>query len=215
MDNLLSVVETRKIEARRALGMAQHLDGYLQGSVADQRVLCFSEMPLEHAWMMTEEIEGRTIQFSRYGLVFTKTTARRKGCNPVWYLDIAPGHDWLTVPINKLVQEAVATATDAASHVNTSVLAGEPVLKLTPFIEQMGPTNTGKKEFWWEREWRHVGDFNFFGRQVVALLAPESTHDALRQDIAAMGGSWSKRVPPILDPIWGLGTYGWCHVMDR
>jgi hypothetical protein len=155
--------------------------------------------------MMTEQIDGRINEFSRYGLVFTKTTARRKDCNPVWYLDITPGHDWLTVPINSLVQQTVAAATDLTSkEIDLVALADEPILKVTPFVEQMGPTNTSKKEFWWEREWRHVGDFSFFGRQVVALLAPEDDHDAITQEVATLGGSWAKRVPPILDPIWGL-----------
>jgi hypothetical protein len=37
----------------------------------------------------------------------TKTWGRRQGINPVWYLDITPGHDWLTQPINRMVEEAI------------------------------------------------------------------------------------------------------------
>jgi hypothetical protein len=126
-------------------------------------------------------------------------------CNPVWYLDITRGHDWLTVPVNQLVQEALAAATDVVSKdVNTLLLANASVVKLTPFVEQMGPTNMSRKEFWWEREGRHVGDFNFFGKEVVALLAPEVEHEAIREMVAALGGSWAERVPAILDPTWGL-----------
>lgn len=204
-ERLLRILGSRRIEARTALGMAKEQDAHLQGSAASQRVVCFSETPLEHTWMMTEQIDGRTMQFGSYGLVFTKTTARRMGCNPVWYLDITPGHDWLTGPINDLVRAAVAAATDRASgQLDTAVLAGQSILKVTPFLEQMGPTNTSKKEFWWEREWRHVGDFAFMGSHVVALLAPENDHDALGQEVSAIGGSWARRLPPILDPIWGL-----------
>jgi hypothetical protein len=32
--------------------------------------------------------------------------------------------------------------------------------KLFPFIEHMGTWGGGRKEFWWEREWRCVGDFS-------------------------------------------------------
>ena len=204
-ENLLRILGSRTVEARRAMGMASRLDPYLNGSTADQRVVCFSETPLEHVWMMTEQIDGRTINFSKYGLVITKTTARRKGCNPVWYLDITPGHDWLTVPVNRLVEDALAAVTDPATlEVDAVALADKPILKITPFIEQIGPTHTSKKEFWWEREWRHVGNFRFFGGQVVALLAPESDHASLRQAVETLGGPWAKQTPPILDPIWGL-----------
>lgn len=203
-DNLLSIVRTRTIEARRALGMAAHLEPHLRGTSVSQSVVCFTETPVEHVWMMTEQIDGRGIQFGKYGLVFTKTTARRKRCNPVWYIDITPGHDWLTGPINKMVDEAIAAATRSGSDAPDLLqLAKQPIFEITPFLEQMGPTNTGRKEFWWEREWRCVGDFQFVGKQVVALLAPQSDHAAIEDEIRAFSGSWARRVPPLLDPDWG------------
>ena len=34
-----------------------------------------------------------------YGMAITKQTARTCGVNPVRYLDITPGRDWLTSPL--------------------------------------------------------------------------------------------------------------------
>jgi len=109
--------------------------------------------------MMCSQINNRRIQFNGYGIAFTKTFARRRGANPVWYLDITPGHDWLTGPIQELRDQAVQAATPPGGAVEAELLAAAPILRLTPFIEQMGPTRDGgHKEFWWEREWRRVGD---------------------------------------------------------
>ena len=110
-DNLLSILQSRTIEARRAMGMAAKRVEAQPLSFATQKVVCFTETPLEHAWMMVEDIDNRDVAFSQYGIVVTKTYARRRACNPVWYLDITPGHDWLTNPINQLVNDAIAQAT--------------------------------------------------------------------------------------------------------
>jgi hypothetical protein len=63
--------------------------------------------------MMLREIENRQHSFKPYGVAFTRTTGRRERCNPVWYIDITPGKNWLTAPVNQLVEDAVARATGA------------------------------------------------------------------------------------------------------
>ncbi|GAA4110713.1 hypothetical protein GCM10022215_06050 [Nocardioides fonticola] len=203
-DNLLSLLEDRTIRARSALGMAADLDDYLRDTRATQRVVCFSETPLEHSWMMVRDIRGRTQKFKPYGLVFSKSYARRVGCNPVWYLDITVGHDWLTVPVNKLVAEAKKVSRSRIGRLKGDLLAEEHIFRLTPFIEQMGNPSGTRKEFWWEREWRHVGDFAFRPRKVVAVLAPEAEHEDLADEIEAIDHDWEKRRVPLLDPGWGL-----------
>jgi hypothetical protein len=74
-----------------------------------QQTACFTETPLEHAWMMCRQITDRSFRFNGYGPAFTKSFARREGANPVWYLDISQrGRDWLTGPVNRLVAAAEA-----------------------------------------------------------------------------------------------------------
>jgi hypothetical protein len=75
----------------------------------------------------------------------------------------------------------VASATDEDTGVTDgSALAEEDILLLTPFIEQMGPTTNGRKEFWWEREWRHVGHFRFEPEHIVVAFAPEDQRASLQ-----------------------------------
>lgn len=59
---------------------------------------------------------------------------------------------------NRLIREAEIAATHPGEPGPDPVaLADADILHVAPFIEQMGPTTAGgRKEFWWEREWRHV-----------------------------------------------------------
>ena len=176
-----------------------HAVSALEAAAADadsQNCVCFTETPLEHVGLLLGEIEGRECTFEPYGIAITKRQGRKNGVNPVWYVDITPGHDWLTVPLNKLVKAAIDDEdTDFAdSH----------IARITPFIEQMGrgTSTTGRgyrKEFWWEREWRHVGDFTLPRRAIV--LCPESDHAKFQAILDSDACSLKAR---IIDPRWGL-----------
>lgn len=97
--------------------------------------------------------------------------------------------------------ERVAVATGV---VDAAALGSKDIVRLAPFIEQMGPmTHGGRKEFWWEREWRHRGHFDFGLSDVVAVFAPETDHRALRRDLGVQSSYWKDRPVPMLDPIWG------------
>lgn len=200
-DNLMNILRSRKLEARTVYGMARDLAERIPEVADTQRTICFTETPLEHAWMMCADIEGRGIKFPGYGVAFTKAFARRRGANPVWYLDITPGHNWLTNPINSMVKEAKKSA----SPDGEAELAQADILRLTPFMEQMGPTNSGRKEFWWEREWRHVGDMEFDPAEIVVVFAPEAEHSRLRSDLGGSPGYKAKiQIPALVDAAWGL-----------
>lgn len=204
-DNLLAMLEEQTIEARTPLGMAKHLDKHLLDGPASQRVVCFSETPLEHTWMMVRKIDLRQQHFKPYGLVFSKTTCRQRGCNPVWYLDQSLGtHNWLTKAVDDLVDRAREDS-KVKGTVQEDLLDEQSILRLTPFIETMGNSAGKRKEFWWEREWRHVGDFTFpCPRNVIAVLAPEEDHVDMEKDIAEISKPWERRRVPLLDPRWGL-----------
>jgi len=106
-----------------------------------QRTVCFTETPLEHVRIVCRPITDCRFRFDGYGLAFTKSFARRRGANPVWYLDISQrGRDWLTGPVNRLVKVAEALATgEDAGITDGSALAAADILQLTLPIEQMGP----------------------------------------------------------------------------
>ncbi|GAA2080817.1 hypothetical protein IDH50_03195 [Aeromicrobium tamlense] len=206
-ENLISILAAGQITAGNPLGPARELEPVLEGTGVTQRVVCLTETPLEHVWMMLEQIEGRQVQFAPYGLATTKVAARVAGANPVWYTDMTKyGRTWPLSYMNDLVEQACARAT-VDGELRPTLLANEPFLRIAPYFETMGPTNGPglNKEFWWEREWRMVGDYHLGNpKRWMALLAPEADHESLRADIAEIDADpgWAKR--PILDPYWGL-----------
>jgi hypothetical protein len=54
-------------------------------------------------------------------------------------------------------------------------------------MEQMGTGTRAvdgrnyQKEFWWEREWRHVGDFHFADSDIAFGFAPEANIDEFEE----------------------------------
>ncbi len=188
-DRLVSILASGRIEARTPYGQALSRIGDDAEGRESQKVVCFTETPLEHLHLLVQPIENRQFEFSKYGLAFTKKVSRQSGANPIWYIDITPGHDWLTVPLNRLVETAIAAGNFAASD----------LAKITPFIEQMGthPEGNYRKEFWWEREWRCGGNFQLTNRFIG--LCPEDDINEFSGLSTDLGyhAVW-------LDPIWGL-----------
>lgn len=191
--NLTSILEDRTIEARTPFGpAASHLSGEDRDS---QNCVSFSETPLEYLHCLTQKIPLRRVSLSNYGLVFAKMTARKKGVNPVWYVDITPGHDWLMKPINELVENALK----ASKEFRKTRLS-----KICPFIEQMGSGARSdgygyRKEFWWEREWRHRGDFSFSRSEVIFGLCPEDRIETFEAMVKT-----TSRKTRFVDPKWSL-----------
>ena len=194
-ENLRSILQAGIIEARTAFGPAATNLRAKSEDWQSQRCVSFSETPLEHLYCLVQKIPKRRFSLSRYGLVFTKMTARRLGINPVWYVDITPGHDWLTKPINSLIEKEIK---------RLKRFRKSPIAQIAPFVEQMG-SGMGRsgygyrKEFWWEREWRHTGDFHFSLREVALGLAPEPRIEGFEKFTKGLG----RRVP-FIDPKWGL-----------
>lgn len=185
-DNLRSILSGGQINAVRPMGWAVG-EATKKGVNSDsQRVVCFSETPLEHLYAMSAEIEDRDVRLEPYGLALTKATARRKGVNPVWYIDKTWGRSWTL----GLALDELRDATVAASFPKS------PATTLLPFIEPMfdwreqGKT---RKEFWWEREWRHLGDFKFEVGDIALVIAPEGFHNELEKSTGrrCIDGGWS------------------------
>lgn len=175
-DNLLSILTEGCLRAGSEQGMASG-----QG-FPGQRVVCFTEAPMEVAWTMVQNTRGRRIQLQPYGVVFNKRWARSQGANPVWYIDATPsGHDWLTNHVNAMINGALAGEKTATG-----------ILRLAPFFEPMGDWRAlggTQREFSWEREWRKVGDLPFTLNDLVGVLAPAGEHTQIRAAIAHLGGA--------------------------
>lgn len=191
--NLRSIIRNQTIEARTPFGPAA---GHLEGEDLDsQNCVSFSETPLEYLYCLTQKIPKRRFKLSSYGLAFAKMTARRRGINPVWYVDITPGHDWLMNPINELIKQTC----ERSRRFRRTRLS-----KICPYIEQMGSGMGARgygyrKEFWWEREWRHRGDFSFFMSDLVFCLCPESRIEEFEE----MTRRPARKIR-FVDPKWSL-----------
>src|SRR4051794_23179930 len=210
---LLSILRSHALEARTAYGLMQGPSSDNEELAATQRCVCLSEMPLEHVWMMCRNIARRAFQFAPYGLAFSKEWGRSNGANPVWYVDITPGHEWLSNPLQELVDialnEARAASAGEGSHAQRQPVHRSQIAKIAPFIEKMGSGRAKaghfyRRDFSWEREWRRVGTLAFSWNDVVAAFAPSSDHDALRADLLLESSSNGELPPPLLDPTWGL-----------
>jgi hypothetical protein len=195
-ENLNSIIRDRRLRAGDPKGWATW-DGFRLPTPAleTQRVVCFTETPLEHAYAMFADIAGRSVCFKPYGVAFPKMIARWMGVNPVWYIDMSrpPGEfrEWtIAKALNALVQTAAGD------------FPNNPISQITPFIEGMGTFSNGNggtkyREFSWEREWRHLGDLSLDRWWAKALwLCPEREID----DVARLVGDGAH----CIDPAWGL-----------
>lgn len=195
-ENLESIIDEQLLRAVFPRGWATREAFRLDDpSLATQRAVCFSETPLEHVHALFADIAGRSIHFAPYGVAFPKMVARAMGINPVWYVDFSRGsgagrHRPIKDALNALVKEA---AGDFAVH---------PVSRLTPFIEGMGSWSNGnggvrRREFSWEREWRHLGDLDLSPWWSKALwLCPQDELDVFSARLGT-----DRRC---IDPAWGL-----------
>jgi hypothetical protein len=199
-DNLKSIIASKVLIARAPMGWASDQDG---GSANEQsqRVVCFSEAPLEQIHSLVADIAGRTVRLQPYGLALTKLTARAMGANPVWYVDMTPsGRIWeASLALDEMKKRAIAT----------KKFHEQPEASVFPFMEQMGtwPKQGTQKEFWWEREWRHRGDFHFDFEHVAFWLCPEAEHTTFAKlvvDTQTAAGVKKIDQPHCIDPRWGL-----------
>lgn len=201
-ENLISMLKDGKIAARTPMGAAvrkleEQPDGHdRQKALDSQKVVCFTEAPLEQAWSFISNIYGRQVQLRPYGLAFTKRRARRLGINPVWYVDATKGRTW------ELMHD-VWSLVDHAIQPGLCAFRQDPIARIAPFVEIMGTWEDKRKEFWWEREWRHRGDLRFKLKEIAVILCPEYDMDAFRTP-ATPSPSEDGRQVPLIDPRWGL-----------
>jgi hypothetical protein len=198
---LREIIRERLLRAVTPMGWAYDQDDPENPAKQTQRVVCFTETPLEHTYAMFVEIEDRErkVKLQPYGLALTKVVARRFGVNPIWYVDMTPsGHEWLSNPIRQLKNQAVASGD---FHM-------QPIARLLPFFDWMGgpfPQNPTSKEFWWEREWRHQGDLSLAPIwEKIIWLCPQGEHQEFSRLVKAATPEGARASRIFIDPSWGL-----------
>lgn len=194
-ERLQAIVDDHELLARSPMGWARQQDDPKDQTAQSQRVVCFSEAPLEQVWTFARPIDGRKIQLEPYGVALPKYMARTLGVNPVWYVDMTPGHGWLIAPaLDKLRGQAVATGD----------FHHQPAARVLPFAEPMGAWRSCKREFWWEREWRHVGTLHFPSTGSLFLCPEDEIEEFVPRKDRERPSEWSRRKRRFIDPRWGL-----------
>jgi abortive phage resistance protein AbiGi (putative antitoxin) len=164
-DNIIGILGSQKIEARKPFGIAR----YLALDSSSQRAACFSEIPLERLdRLAARRIPGYPDGW--HGIGFSKAIVIERGGGPVFYVYAGTPH---AVAVRELIERA-----------KTSQISNDPIWRLTPMIETPGVYNDREYYFEWEREWRHVGDFAFDTIDVAFLIMPETLHAVAREFFA-------------------------------
>ncbi len=171
--NLAAIVQNRRIEARSAFG---YFNFKVKYSRPDGRVLnatsvikrdwlkaaCFTETPIDHVHLQTQEIYGRQLCFLPFGLAFRESVVRRANGNPILYAQTT----------NQSIRYSLDRMAEAPNSVDFKTMM--------PLIEGFGPPwfprpdGPTEIDFRWEREWRIVGDFSFSLSDVAFGLCPAS-----------------------------------------
>jgi len=165
--NIKDMLNQRQIDARNRHGW--HLGAV---GAAGLKAVCFTETPLEFLSSMCGPIQGRNVQLSEWGLGFGKYTARLLGANPVMYVHGFPNKGGgANQPANALNRLRVAVEghhSGVAPLPPAVAAASATILAFASRMQRAG----GPNEWWWEREWRCVGDFRFTYPDVAFGLAP-------------------------------------------
>jgi len=194
-ERLEAIIEDGVLYATSPMGWAADQDDRDNSEHQSQRVVAFSEMPLEHVWALATDIEGRQVQLEPYGVAFTKFKARKEGANPVWYIDMTPGRNWVVAAALNELRDAAVASGDFHNH---------PAANIFPFAEPMGTWPGRTREFWWEREWRHVGDFHLPNIGYFFLCPEDEIEDFVPRHEEEPNFEWNRRKRRFLDPRWGL-----------
>jgi hypothetical protein len=180
--NLISILASRRIEARTAYGIAmRHIEpmGLATPEVQQcQKVVCFSETPPDDLHGLIDPGMWRQYHFKPYGVAFERAYVLGHGGNAVWYVNsYINDREWLAKSINALIDAAAKGADSKAAQ---DAFIASPTAQLTPFIEVIGQWGPKKKDFSFEREWRHLGDFSFNTSDIAAVITPPGEQGTIR-----------------------------------
>jgi len=173
-DNALSILSHRRIEARNAFGTGK------QHAAAPQSI-CFSEIPLHNLKRLADKRGS-------YGIGFLKEFLVARDGGPIMYAQ-------------KDTSRAKSLRDMTAKAKNDK---GDPIWLIAPFVDQPGQYGPKSYFYEWEREWRHVGKFDFKETDAAFLIIPEDLHSAARgffndAESENLGPNYKC---PFVDPYW-------------
>jgi hypothetical protein len=201
-DNLIGILKDKEIQARNAHCLVMHkleqmrFSKMLRGKFQS---VCFTEAPLSQVSQLTRQIPKRSIKLKPYGIVFWKETLMNRGANPAIYLN-AQG--------NSLSKYLLAQFDKEFKDIRTlrrfKTTEREHFESVIQFYALLNVVNQ-KRNFMWEREWRHMGGLRFKYIDTVAIIArnPDSFLEECEKKLSSTANKFIKRIP-VIDPSWQL-----------
>lgn len=135
-------------------------------------VVCLTETPVHELANVINKTQDTRHKYSKYGLGFSKKDIFQVGGNPCFYLT-SDNPSNLTSSLSVLSNHLVNT--------------NNPTIKkafetITAFCNVYSPE---ERNFYWEREWRIVGNYNFRTQncQKIFIFAPENDFSFFRDAV--------------------------------
>ena len=160
-ENLIDILCTRVIKPCNSKGLFYATEGVSDAA----RTVCFSEVQFNAIKHLIGKHQGRGVELSSYGLVFSKDFLIQKGANPVFYVNTYAN------------QERKRAIFEAIKQLDL------PKQKeIAPYIEIFGWTSSGSiYDFHREHEWRYPGDFEFEWKDVIFGLCDDEQIEEMEQ----------------------------------
>ncbi len=173
-DNCMCILSAGRIEARSSFGTGRNYK-------AAPKTVCYSEIPL-HQLSRLAKARGS------HGIGFRKEFLVSRSGGPIMYAYKDTAH---ASAMTQLVAKARNNPSD-------------PIWDVAPFVDQPGQYGSTEYFYEWEREWRHVGHFDFKPADAAFLIIPESDHSYAREYFAdteceQLGPDYQC---PYIDPYW-------------
>ena len=199
-ENLVSILRSRRMEARNAHCLFKHEPARLGFSpvlTSEFKTTCFTEAPLGQIRRLVGQIPGRQIALEPYGLVFPKDTLLEKGANPAIYLN-AKG--------TKLREYLLARfRSDFESITTLKRFKQEQQDYYRSIIQYYSLMNiiSDTHDFMWEREWRYNGHLSFRYMDLTAIIAadPDDFEARCKGSLSNEKFKYIQMVP-IISPYW-------------
>ncbi len=200
IQNLISILDDRKIEARKAHCLFSPLFSQMKFTnvlKAKFKTVCFTETPLNQISPLCRKIPGRQIELQPYGLVFQREHLLESGGSPAFYIN-SDGTELRDYLIEQF-REHFSGIKSLKKFKQTQLKRHQQILQYYSFINKMGH----RHDFSWEREWRYGGDFAFKYVDLVAIIAksPLRLKSEIKKRIKGPRARSIKKIP-IISPEW-------------
>ena len=166
--NLISILNDKKIKSsNNQLGTIKYYAGSNSDDLRKKLTgfVSLSETPIDEIHCLLD-IEGRQKDLSEYGIILLKDEIKKENkINPTLYMNT----------YNDDLREVWENALNDIDKLSKNILeAINNLLDIVGLFESFGTIpNNEKVDFFWEREWRCIGDLSFdFEKNVFLGLCP-------------------------------------------